>query len=260
MVAMCTAVVGFAPDSPFPVLLAGIRDEFHDRPWTGPGRHWPEHPDLVGGRDLLAGGTWLAAAPDARPPRVGLVLNGRGVPAPETSRLSRGALPLLFAATGSLDGLEYDRYDPFHLVCAEPDRVVVASWNGREAVERDVAPGLHLVVNSGLEGADPTPGPGTAEMNARLAFFRPLLAAAERPKPIDGLPAAEAWGAWLPVVDGAGLAATDERALVVRRELGEHRTWGTTSTTLVALRRDGLRYDFNAKPGRPDRWQTVVGG
>ena len=97
-------------------------------------------------------------------------------------------------------------------------------------------------------------------MNARLAFFQPLLAAAERPKPLDGLPTAEAWGAWLPVVDGAGLAATDERALVVRRELGERRTWGTTSTTLVALRRDGLRYDFNAEPGRPDRWRTVVGG
>jgi hypothetical protein len=97
-------------------------------------------------------------------------------------------------------------------------------------------------------------------MNARIGHFRPLLAAAERPKPIDGVGTAEAWGAWLPVIDGAGLAATDDRALIVRRELGEHRTWGTTSTTLIALRRDGLRYDFNAEPGKAGRWQVVVGG
>src|SRR6266487_4487607 len=116
---MCTVVVDFDPAAPHPVLLAGIRDEFHDRPWIGPDRHWPQHPGLIGGKDLLAGGTWLAAAPDV--PRVACVLNGRGPVAPDAGRLSRGDLPLLFADTGTLDGLEYDRYDPFHLVCADLD-------------------------------------------------------------------------------------------------------------------------------------------
>src|SRR5690349_19415477 len=105
---MCTAVVSIEPGSPFPVLLAGIRDEFHDRPWTPPARHWPDRPELIGGQDLLAGGTWLAAHPGV--PRVGCVLNGRGVHAPEAKRQSRGDLPLRYAADGALDGLEYERY------------------------------------------------------------------------------------------------------------------------------------------------------
>jgi hypothetical protein len=255
---MCTAVVSFAPDSPYPVLLAGVRDEFHDRPWIAPGRHWPDRPGLIGGQDLLAGGTWLAAAPDV--PRVACVLNGRGPLAPDAKRLSRGELPLRFAETGSPAGLEYDRYDPFHLVCATVDEVRIASWNGAQAVEQTLAPGLRLVVNSGLEGADPTDGPGTQEMNARLGYFRPRLLAAERPAPRDGVPTAEAWGAWLPLLDGDGLSVDDERALVLRRDLGEGRTWGTTSTTLVALRRDGLRYDFSGTPGTPRAWTAVVGG
>src|ERR1700681_73183 len=126
---MCTAVVSGDPAAEFPVLLAGIRDEFHDRPWVPPGRHWPDRPDLVGGQDLLAGGTWLAVHPGI--PRVGVVLHGIGPHAPEAKRLSRGALPLRYAAHGSLDGLEFDRYDPFHLVCASLGEVRMLSWDGQ---------------------------------------------------------------------------------------------------------------------------------
>ena len=91
---------------------------------------------------------------------MGLVLNGRGVPAPETSRLSRGALPLLFAATGSLEGLEYDRYDPFHLVCAEPDRVLIAGWNGGRP--RNTTPPPACTWSSTAAWRAPTPPPGPA--------------------------------------------------------------------------------------------------
>ncbi|MGW0199243.1 NRDE family protein, partial [Nonomuraea sp. NPDC003201] len=53
---MCTLIV-----KPGRTLtLMGVRDEFTDRPWEAPGEHWPEHPGVVGGRDLKAGGTWLA--------------------------------------------------------------------------------------------------------------------------------------------------------------------------------------------------------
>ena len=55
-------------------------------------------------------------------------------------------------------------------------------------------------------------------------------------------------------------APEDPRALIVRRDLGDGRIWGTTSISLVALSRAGLRYDFSAAPGDPDRpggrWQV----
>src|SRR5215472_10327082 len=109
---MCTAVLSIEPG--LPALLAGIRDELTDRAWEPPGRHWPRDPGLVGGLDLLAGGTWLAVAPQDR--LASCVLNGRGRPAPPTARRSRGALPLQAAAGGELDRRALASLDPFHLL------------------------------------------------------------------------------------------------------------------------------------------------
>src|SRR5579859_6276564 len=95
---MCTTVVSVDPDSPVPVLLVGVRDEFLDRSWLAPDRHWPQHPALVGGQDVQASGTWLAVHPGV--PRVACVLNGHGEAAPESGRLTRGGLPLRVAADG----------------------------------------------------------------------------------------------------------------------------------------------------------------
>jgi hypothetical protein len=255
---MCTAVVSFAPDSPFPVLLVGVRDEFATRPWQPPGRHWPERPALIGGRDSQAGGTWLAVDPGA--PRAACVLNGRGRLAPEHARTSRGDLPLRVAARraeGALAAADLTKYDPFHLVGAEPDAVRLWSWDGDELTDRLLGPGLHIVVNSGLDGADLRyDGPGGAEMSARVAYFRGRFAAAARPEPYPGPPAA-AWGRWLPLAGGDGLDPADPRALIVRREFGDGRIWGTSSVSLVALSRDGARFDFSAEPGDPAAWWTV---
>ncbi len=56
---MCLITFSWQPGSRFPLRLAGNRDEFHARP-TAPLGHWGDKP-LLGGRDLEAGGTWLAA-------------------------------------------------------------------------------------------------------------------------------------------------------------------------------------------------------
>jgi hypothetical protein len=247
--------VSFDPSASVPVLLAGVRDEFTSRPWSPPARHWPDRPALLGGVDLLAGGTWLAV--DPRVPRAACILNGHGPLAPEGARRSRGELPLLLAAEGKLDGVEIGRYDPFHLIGAEPDAVRLWSWDGVELTEQVLAPGLHLVVNSGLEGSGGGfEGPGMAEMRARIGHFRPLVEAAPRPSPAGDGPTADAWGAWLPIVDGAGLDRSDPRALIVSREF-EAGVWGTGSLSLVSLRPGGFRYDFSGVPGDPEAWTLV---
>jgi hypothetical protein len=142
---MCTAVVSI--EAGRPVLLAGFRDELTDRPWQPPASHWPHYPGLVGGRDLQAGGTWLAVAPSSR--KVSCVLNGTGKLAPADSRRSRGELPLM-AAVGDRPGdAELSGFDPFRLIVAEPGHGVVLSWDGTTLIERDLPDGLHFVVNSG---------------------------------------------------------------------------------------------------------------
>jgi Transport and Golgi organisation 2 len=250
---MCTAIVSIEPGAP--VLLAGVRDEMVDRAWEPPARHWPDHPGLIGGRDLLAGGTWLALAPAAR--RVACVLNAPGRMAPEASRRTRGVLPLLAAEDAKLDRSELDRFDPFHLLFAEPGAAVVWSWDGEHLAERELDAGLHVVVNSGLDTAA---GDGRDHERARIAHFMPRLRAAARPSPGPDGTTAEAWGAWLPLLNGDGLAIDDTRTLIVRRDLGSGRIWGTTSISLVALGPAGVRYEFTAAPGDPHAWYRVFVG
>jgi hypothetical protein len=244
---MCTAILSIQPGAP--VLLAGVRDELVSRAWQPPGRHWPDYPGLIGGRDLLAGGTWLALAPEAR--RVACVLNARGQMAPEQTRRSRGVLPLQAAVDGKLGRAGLADFDPFHLVSAEQGAATLWSWDGDRLTERELTAGLHMIVNGGL---------GTSDMDherARIGHFLPRLRAAARPAPRPGLPVPQAWGSRLQLMNGDGLDSSDPRALIVRRDLGDGRIWGTTSISLVALSPDGLRYDFNGRPGESAGWYPV---
>ena len=56
---MCTVIVSIGASRDWPLLLAANRDEKLDRPWLPPACHWPDQPDVLAGRDVLAGGTWL---------------------------------------------------------------------------------------------------------------------------------------------------------------------------------------------------------
>lgn len=264
---MCTVFVSIDPVSPAPVVVLAARDEYADRAWLPPARHWPRRPRLLGGLDLLAGGTWLAVRPggEAQGPRLGCVLNGFGRPADPAGRLSRGELPLLAASGAALDGLDWERYDPFHLVTVDPGLVQVVSWNGTGLSRQTLGPGLHGIINDGMEG---TAGHRTSSrrasrmMAARLAHFRPRLAAVPRPAPALGpaggadTPTARAWGEWSVIADGDGLDRTDPAALVQHRDFGEGRVWATTSLSLVALGPAGVRYDFNPAPGNA-AWHAV---
>jgi hypothetical protein len=270
---MCTAVLSIDPD--LPVLLAGIRDELTDRAWEPPARHWPHYPELTGGRDLLAGGTWLAVAPGQA--RASCVLNARGRAADPRSRGTRGELPLRAAAGQHIDTREIGHLDPFHLLTAEPGRAIMQSWDGDRLSETELGPGLHFVVNSGLASglalapntsgsvnpdagarqAVPAAPDGREIELARIAHFVPRFRDAARPAPRPGQPLAVAWGEWLTLVNGDGLEPEDPRALLVRRTLPDGRIWGTTSVSLVALWPQASRYDFCGTPGDPAAWGPV---
>ncbi|MFB6888153.1 NRDE family protein [Kitasatospora sp. NPDC056327] len=262
------------PAAAVPVLLLSVRDEYAGRRWAPPGHHWPAQPSAVGGLDLVAGGTWLAVEPSGAGsgPVAACLLNGFGTPAPQEGRLSRGGLPLFAARGGRLDGLDLDRYDPFHLVAAGPAGARVLSWGGpgSRLAELDLPTGLSVVLNDGPEGAAENRTASErirALMAARAARFRARFEAVPRPDPRPGAGTAEqAWGGWLPVVAGDGLALDDPAALVQRREFGDGRIWGSSSISLLALGggdpgAGDVRYDFAAAPvaaGPGGAWQRVA--
>lgn len=239
---MCTVLLRFSPGSPWPVVAGAVRDEFTERPWDPPGRHWNgARARLIGGRDHTAGGTWLAVDPQG--PGLAALLNGVRRPPPEHgTRPTRGHLALDLLAHGTLpdDLADYDR---FHLLRAQPDRAELWTWDAEELTHVELEPGAHIVVNLGLDASD----------DPLVPHFAPLVEGL--PDPADDLD--QAWPAWLTLLEGDDLAPDDERALLVRREV-EGRSYGSTSASLVALGPDRLRYAFTASPHQPGGWFDVV--
>ena len=93
---MCTVVVRWAPAEPTRILA--LRDELTGREFDDPDRWWAELPDVVGGRDRTAGGTWCASRVSSG--ATALVLNRPQKRVADAAAPSRGVLPLL--------GVRYD--------------------------------------------------------------------------------------------------------------------------------------------------------
>jgi len=62
---MCLILFAWQAHPRYPLVVAANRDEFHDRP-TAAAAFWEEAPDILAGRDLQAGGTWLGVSKSGR--------------------------------------------------------------------------------------------------------------------------------------------------------------------------------------------------
>lgn len=85
---MCLIVVAWKAHPRYSLVLAANRDEFLDRP-SSPLHYWEDNPDVLGGRDVEKGGSWLAANLDGR---WAAVTNFRDGAPLVPSSLSRGHL------------------------------------------------------------------------------------------------------------------------------------------------------------------------
>ena len=120
---MCTVILLRRPGHRWPLLVAANRDERLDRPWDAPAAWWSEKPRLLGGRDRMAGGTWMALGPSGV---LAAILNRPGSLGPEQGKRSRGEIPLLAAAAPSAEAatrlaaaLPAAEWRPFNLVIAD---------------------------------------------------------------------------------------------------------------------------------------------
>lgn len=85
---MCLIVVGWHAHPDYPLVVAANRDEFRARP-ASPAHWWIDAPDLLAGRDLEAGGTWMGIS---RSGRFAALTNYRDPSQRNSGRPSRGAL------------------------------------------------------------------------------------------------------------------------------------------------------------------------
>jgi uncharacterized protein with NRDE domain len=120
---MCLIAIAVHASPRYPIVIAANRDEFYDRP-TRPLHIWDDDPNIAGGRDLRAGGSWLAVTRDGR---FAAVTNIRGNDGPPNPR-SRGALvgdfvrsnvtPLVYAQS-----IRPNEYAGFHLLAGDRESV-----------------------------------------------------------------------------------------------------------------------------------------
>ena len=62
---MCLILIGWRTHRDHALVVAANRDEFHARP-AATAAFWPDHPQILAGRDLQARGTWLGIARNGR--------------------------------------------------------------------------------------------------------------------------------------------------------------------------------------------------
>ena len=166
---MCLIYVAWRRHASHRLVVAANRDEFHARPAL-PVHWWDDTPGVLAGRDLEAGGTWLAVGTAGR---FAAITN---YPAPERipGAPSRGALVSEFVA-GDEPAEAYlgrvmeegHRYNGFSLLATDGDTLAFASNRSRGVVRLD--PGVYGLSNHLLDTPWPKVTGGKAELERLLA-------------------------------------------------------------------------------------------
>ena len=218
---MCVLAFAWKMDPDWPLVLAGNRDERHDRP-SAPLHRWAEDPRIVAGQDLTAGGAWLGVS------ERGLLVTVTNVVAEgehEEGRPSRGWLVRdLLLGRGDYAAptpAMLDAFNPLNLLVFDRDEA--RFWSNRPAPEvRALAAGVYGLSNAGLDQR----GPRTDRLMAGLAAWM-----AEGSGRIEE-PARLLADSSIP--DAGRGDDRENRPIFLRNP-----TWGTRCSTVVRVSRDG---------------------
>lgn len=168
---MCLIVIGWQIDARYPLAVAANRDEFFARP-TATLAWWSDAPDILAGRDLQDGGTWLGMT---RNGRFAAITNYRDPARTKPSPPSRGRLVSDFLAGRETPGDYLRRIEPlaqtcngFNLLVADTNELYWYSNMSNEM--RQLEPGIYGVSNHLLD----TPWPKL--LSAKRAFAAALPA------------------------------------------------------------------------------------
>lgn len=163
---MCLILLAWRSHPDYPLVVAANRDEFYARP-TLPAAFWDDSPQVLAGRDLEAGGTWLGIT---RTGRFAALTNYRDPAQNKTDAPSRGRLVSAFlqgemTPEAYLGQLEEDgaSYNGFNVLVGDGRDLLYFSNCGE--LPRTLAPGIYGLSNHLLD----TPWPKVASAKSALA-------------------------------------------------------------------------------------------
>jgi len=154
---VCLLIALFQVVPSAPLIVAANRDERYDRPAVAITTLREAQPRVLGGRDEVAGGTWLAVNES------GLVAGLTNVPSPQgrdTTKRSRGELPVALAAhqdaaaavawiCATVDPADYNSC--WLLVGDRESLFYVGLTGGPRPAARRLPPGSYVLENAPLE-------------------------------------------------------------------------------------------------------------
>lgn len=256
---MCLLVLAWLSHPRYRLVVAGNRDEFHDRP-AAPLGWWTDVPGILAGRDLRAGGTWMGLS---RSGRFGVVTNFRNVEAAAADGSpSRGQLVPRYLGDDRATGPFVEelseaapRFAGFNLLVGGPSALHYFS-NAVDEGPRELPPGIYGLSNHRLDEPWPKLTRTRARFTAALEDEDPAPAAL-----LELLADREPAGA----IETAttGLPAELERALSAPFVRHEH--YGTRCSTLVRVEHDGRtvvherRFDARGAESGSSRFEFQCG-
>jgi uncharacterized protein with NRDE domain len=162
---MCLIVFANNVLEDYKLIFAANRDEFYNRP-SEQADFWKDRPDLLAGKDLQAGGTWMGIT---RKGKFAAITNFRDLKNNRNDAPSRGELTLDFLVKDVTPEEYYNRlkselnnYNGFNLILGNIDELYYFS-NKTDGLTK-LEPGIHGISNAILD----TPWPKVEKSNRQL--------------------------------------------------------------------------------------------
>ncbi len=163
---MCLILFAYDCHPSYRLILAANRDEFYRRPAL-PVAYWQDYPEILAGRDLEAGGTWMGITMQGK---WSALTNYRDPFAEQREAKSRGHLVsnYLIGKHSPEDYLhqvqeEHNLYKPFNILAGDCSNLYY--YSARKNRIEEIVPGIHGLSNSFLD----TPWPKVTKGKRLLA-------------------------------------------------------------------------------------------
>ncbi len=153
---MCLIIFAYKAHPKYPLIVTANRDEFYERP-TQQAHWWKSNPNILAGKDLKGGGTWLGVSKSGR---FAALTNYRDLQHIRADAPTRGTLVTQFLEQDHLSALQYiegiendEAYNGYNLLLYENDTLV---WHSNISGEsRELKAGVYGVSNALLDTSWP---------------------------------------------------------------------------------------------------------
>src|SRR5436190_15766372 len=170
---MCLILIAYRTEPRYQLVVAANRDEFFRRP-TAPADYWADATQILGGRDLEKGGTWMGVTRDGR---WAAITNYRDGTVVSPGAKSRGDLVAGFLRKPAASGTYADsvrnssaEYASFNLVVG--DLKQLHYYSSKERATKALGPGLYGLSNGLLDTPWPKVERGKKALRHVLATKR----------------------------------------------------------------------------------------